>query len=304
LNATTTQAASPYQQQKNVVYAEVHGVGLIMDIFTPRETGNGLGIVEVASGGWSSDRGKIRDLSRAQVFDIFCGKGYTVFAVRPGSVSKFSASEMLDHVQRGIRWIKQRADDYGIDTARLGIMGASAGGHLASLVAVTNGRSSSDADASVAAAGIFFPPADFLDYNGRQIDPRSDDFLGQVIRQLAFPDDVGSLTDEQINQRLRDISPARRVRDDAPPFLLIHGDADPVVPLQQSRALLAALESHKVPVRLVVKEGGAHPWPTIHEEVGVMADWFDEQLGRLGSTHTPTGEATGSQVEDSPRHDP
>lgn len=85
----------PYHQQKNVVYAEVHGVGLLLDIFTPVGQSNGLGIVDVASGAYHSDRGKIRDHKRAQMFDIFCSRGYTVFAIRPGSIAKFNGPEML-----------------------------------------------------------------------------------------------------------------------------------------------------------------------------------------------------------------
>ena len=64
--------------------AKLHGVGLLMDVFTPTGEANGLGIVDVISGAWHSDRGKIRDHMRAQTFQILCAKGYTVFAVRPG----------------------------------------------------------------------------------------------------------------------------------------------------------------------------------------------------------------------------
>ena len=66
--------------------------------------------------------------------------------------------------------------------------------------------------------------------------------------------------------------------DKAPPFLIIHGDADPVVPLSQSEKLQSALKACNVPCELIVKKGGAHPWPTIHEEVQVIADWLDKQL--------------------------
>ena len=88
------------------------------------------------SGAWHSDRGKIRDHARAQVFQILCGKGYTVFAIRPGSVTKYSVPEMVSHLNEGIRWVKSHATRYGIDPDRLGLMGASACGHLASLAAV------------------------------------------------------------------------------------------------------------------------------------------------------------------------
>ncbi|HID23642.1 MAG TPA: alpha/beta hydrolase [Planctomycetaceae bacterium] len=286
LTVVVSQSAAsvgPYQRQKNVVYAEVHGIGLLMDIFVPTGHRNGLGIVDVASGAWHSDRGKLRDHEKAGVFRVFCQKGFTVFAVRPGSVTKFSALEMLDHVQRGIRWVKQHAEAYSIDPNRLGLMGASAGGHLACLAAVVGGRShastgSAATDASVRAVAAFFPPTDFLQYGEQRVDPRADDFVGRVVRRLAFPEGLEGLSDEQIHERLVQISPARRVSKNAPPFLLIHGDADILVPLQQSRVMIRALKKAEVPAELIVKKGGGHPWLSIPNEVAVMADWFSRQL--------------------------
>jgi len=271
--SATTMAEAP-RQERNVVYGEAHGVGLIMDIFTPVGDRNGLAVVDVVSGGWDAGRGKIRDHERAQVFQILCDRGYTVFAIRPGSLSRFSIPDMKAHMERGIVWVKEHADQYGIDPDRLGLMGASAGGHLASLVAVTNGRSSGDADrnrATVKAVAVFFPPTDFLDYGQG---PGS----GERIRQIALRGDAGGLTEDQIRDRLVEISPARQVTPQAPPFLLIHGTADEVVPLRQSELLQTALQDQGVSADLIVKEGGGHPWPTIHEEVAVIADWFDRQL--------------------------
>jgi acetyl esterase/lipase len=276
---------SPYVQHENVVYGETHGVGLLMDIFTPTGKSNGRGIINVISGAWHSDRGKIRDHERAQTFDILCRKGYTVFAIRPGSVSKFGVSDMLAHINDGIRWVKDHAQQYEIDPEQLGLMGASAGGHLACLAAVTavdgNGDAANSAKINgtqVKAVAVFFPPTDFLDFNGKAADARSADGLGQLVRRLAFPHGLGDVTDVAITQSLTQISPARLVTPQAPPFLLIHGDADPVVPLQQSERMLAALKQAGVPAELIVKSGGGHPWFTIHEEVQVLADWFDKQL--------------------------
>ena len=59
--------------------------GSSSDMFTPTGAKNGLAIVDIASGAWHADRGKIRDHQTAQMYTIFCSKGYTVFAVRPGS---------------------------------------------------------------------------------------------------------------------------------------------------------------------------------------------------------------------------
>jgi len=77
------------------------------------------GFVDIASGAWHSDRGKIRDHQMAQFYNIFCGKGYTVFAVRPGSRGRFTAEDMVNHVKLCIRWVKAHADEYGIDPNRI-----------------------------------------------------------------------------------------------------------------------------------------------------------------------------------------
>jgi acetyl esterase/lipase len=274
----------PFVQKQDAVYGEVDGVGLLMDVFSPTGTANGLAIIDVASGAWHSDRAKIREHMLAQTFHILCRKGYTVFAVRPGSLNRFSALEMVANVNEGIRWVKRHAGEYHIDPARLGLMGASAGGHLACLSAVTGSSEGSDksaadaASARVAAVAVFFPPTDFLDYGGRRLGTNGDGRWPQILRQLAFPRGVAGATAGETEEQIARISPARQVTANAPPFLLIHGDADPIVPLQQSQLMAGALKKAGVPAKLVVKKGGGHPWLTIHEEVQVIADWFDQQL--------------------------
>jgi acetyl esterase/lipase len=246
----------------------------VLDVFKPTAAANGIGIVDVASGAFHSDRGKIEDHRRAKMYDIFCGKGYCVFAVRPGSISKFSLGEMDKNLKQGIRWVKDHSEEYKINPDNLGICGASAGGHLASLAAVT-----ADDKSKVKAAGVFFPPTDFLDYRGAKIDAGTDvSKIDDRIKSFVYVTGRGPASGSEFVDKLTQISPARRVTDKAPPFLIIHGDADPLVPLEQSEKLVAALKSANVPVELIVKKGGGHPWPTIHEEVQVMADWFDKQL--------------------------
>src|ERR1700693_2446789 len=129
--------AVSYKQQKDVVLGEADGVGLAMDIFTPVGKRNGLAVIDVASGAWYSDRGKIRDHERGQFFQIFCSHGYTVFAIRPGSRSRFSAPEMVQNLRKGIHWVRDHAGEFGIDPDHMGLCGASAGGHLACLALVT-----------------------------------------------------------------------------------------------------------------------------------------------------------------------
>jgi len=280
-------SAFPYNQKIDVVYGEVHGTGLLMDVFTPLGTSNGLAIVDVVSGAYYSDRRKIRDHTLAQLYKIFCSRGYTVFAIRPGSRTRYTASEMDAHVKIGIRYVKQHAGDFKINPDRLGITGASAGGHLATLAAITPEEGKPDSDQPVSrhntkviAAAVFFPPTDFLDWNGK---PASFNTLGD----LLFLGGAKGRSEEEITESARLISPARLVKPPVIPFLLIHGDADAVVPLQQSEKMAEALKAGGGSPELIVKKGGGHPWPTLPEEVKIMADWFDQHLPEPKSTVPP-----------------
>ncbi len=269
----------PYERQHNVVYSETHGTGLLVDIFTPTANANGLAIIDVVSGAWHSDAGKLRDHERAQMFDIYCSRGYTVFGIRPGSVTKFSGSEMLANVKQGIRYAKSRADELGFDPDRMGIVGASAGGHLALLATVNaedGDAESKDAlkklDTRVKATAVFFPPTDFLEWGGEKPDYSS------TIGELLFNGGINGQSDEKVQAMAKSLSPLHNIPKATPPFLLIHGDADPLVPLTQSQKFVDAVNKDGGSATLIVKEGGGHPWFTINEEVAVMADWFDEQL--------------------------
>lgn len=267
-----------YTQVTNLVYAEVHGTGLLLDVFTPTGKTNGLGIVDVVSGAYHSDRRKIRDHTLAQLYRILCTHGYTVFAIRPGSKTRYTGAEMEAHVKLGIRYVKQQAGAYGIDPNRLGLTGASAGGHLAVLAAITPEAGKSEArdpmlrfDTKVAAAGVFFPPTDLLDWDGQPVNL-------EVFGELLFLGGAQGRSEAEIHERELALSPARLVKGPAVPFLLIHGDADPLVPLQQSQKMVAALKAAGGSAELIVKPGGGHPWLTLPEEVEVLAKWFDKQL--------------------------
>jgi len=273
-SARLIRAEDSYIQHQNLVYGEIHGVGLLMDIFVPKQQKNGRGVIDVVSGAYHSDRGKIRDHEQAQVYEIMCAKGFTVFAIRPGSITRFSVPEMLKNVNAGIRWVKEHAAEYGIDPNRLGLMGASAGGHLATLAMVT-----ADDATRVKAVAVFFPATDFLDWNGKRLDQTPEGGISKRALAFAFPPgEREGKKAEDVAEALAAISPARLVKSGLPPYLTIHGDADTTVPLQQSQKMVEALKAQGNSAELIVKPGGEHPWPTIFEEVAVIGDWFLERL--------------------------
>ena len=282
--AAAAGAEEPYTQEKDVVIADVGGLGLPMDIFRPTGKANGLGIIDVASGAWFSNRAKINDHRMAQFYSIFCSKGYTVFAVRPGSVSHFTGLEMVANVKTAIRYVKQHASDYDIDPERLGLAGASAGAHLAALatVMVEPAKPGSIDPAKlhstrVGAVGIFFPPTNFLEWGEEGLP----DF--ERIGALLFAGGVGGHSEDEVLAEARKVSPALNVNGNTPPFIIWHGDADPLVPLQQSEFFVEKLKEAGTDIDFHVKPGGGHPWLTIAEEVAHIADWFDVKLGAVAA---------------------
>lgn len=280
-----------YNRQEDVVYGRKHGMALTMDVFTPKENANGAGLVWVISASWRSSHEAIRP----QRAEEFLKRGYTVFAVVHGSQPRFSIPEMVQDLHRAVRFVRSRAAEYHIDSERIGIFGASAGGHLSLMMATAGEKGDPEAkdpidrqSSRVQAVACFFPPTDFLNYGatGRVMLGRRP--AGSTSRPAfefrEFDNESKTfvtVTDEQkILEIGRQISPAQHVSPDDPPLWIMHGDADPLVPLQQSELIVAKLKEAGVTAELVVKPGGAHPWPGIDKDFPLLADWFDKYLAK------------------------
>lgn len=277
-----TEPTKPYRQTMNVVFAEAHGIGLLMDVFTPATSegpGRGRGIICVASGGWTSDRTMVQNYESGGVFAALCERGYTVFAVRPGSLTAFTVEQMLDHLSASIRYIKAHASEFSVDPARLGLIGVSAGGHLTCLSAARPLAADPEApdmearwDTGVQAAVAFCPPTDFLDWNGTKYG------LDLMEWRLIPRNGVFGMSTQEIDEAVAAISPARLPWSGAPPLLLVHGDADELVPLQQSTSLAESLQNAGADVHLEIVPGAIHSWDLVIGGLDAMASWFDRWL--------------------------
>ena len=288
--AQAEEAPPELTRQRDVIYGRKAGLALTMDVVTPKWGGNGVGLIFVASGGWYSDPCFINPI----FFHEFLRRGYTVFAVVHGSQPKFTVPEILEDMHRAVRFVRYHARDYHVDPERLGVFGASAGGHLALMLGTAGARGDPEAtdrvdrvSSRVQAAACFFPPTDFLNWGrpGREHVCRSfpppftaafdyHDYNPQ--RAIYVP-----ITDQRrLREIARQVSPITHVTADDAPTLIIHGDKDELVPLQQSESIVAKFKEVGVPAKLIVKPGAGHGWLTILEDLKPMADWFDKYLAK------------------------
>src|ERR1700681_2819886 len=171
-----------FKRTEDVIYARKFGTALTLDVFQPDKP-NGVGIIFMVSGGFFSSHEAINP----GFYRPLLQRGYTVFAVVHGSQPKFIITEIEQDIHRAVRFIRHNAARYGIDPNRLGLTGASAGGHL-SLTMATQGspgdeaaKDSVDRESSeVQCAACFFPPTDFLNYG----QPREDAVGVGILKQF------------------------------------------------------------------------------------------------------------------------
>jgi acetyl esterase/lipase len=288
LTTTAVARAQPPQRTRDVIYGRKYGLALTMDVFRPAKA-NGVGLIFLVSGRYESSP----DAIVPELGAAFFQRGYTAFAVVHGSQPKFTVPEIVEDVHRAVRFIRYHAKDYGIDPDRLGVSGASSGGLLSLLQGTTGGPGDPKAkdpvdraSSKVQCVACFYPATDFLNYG-----KKDNELLDITVHPPSFRavyDDhrfdpktalFERITDkDEIRNIKRKISPIYHVTKESAPTLIIHGDKDELVPIQQSELILAKFEELGVPARLVVKEGAGHGWFTLPRDLPKLADWFDEHL--------------------------
>src|SRR5437867_3770798 len=152
------------RRTNGLVYGQRHGRNLTLDVVRPANP-NGVGVLLMVSGGWKSSAGSFRPWMAAALFR----RGYTVFAVYHVSQPEATVMEITEDVNRAVRYVRHHAREYGVDPARLGVTGGSAGGHLSLMLATRGGPGLAAAgdpieteSSAVQAVAIFYPVTDLL----------------------------------------------------------------------------------------------------------------------------------------------
>ncbi len=225
----------------DVPYCASEGMSQTMDVFFPAAGGPWPALVYVHGGSWMYG-----DKSEAGMFaHRMTADGYLVVSVNYRLYPAGRFPDMIEDVKCAIRSLRAHADQLNLDPDRIAAAGSSAGGHLVSLLGTTDASvgwdvgeypdQSSRVQAVIAIAAVTdltqnFPNADI-----------------EAMRLVGF-------SEENISQA----SPVAHVTPDDPPFLLIHGDRDTVVPYEQSQLMYGRLLDMNVPTQLVIVHNAGH----------------------------------------------
>jgi acetyl esterase/lipase len=233
-----------------------------LDIYAPAAApprGGRPCVLAIHGGGWRGGNKRDYGPMAARLVE----HGYVVAAVdyKLSGPSAPSWPVNIEDLRAAVRWLRGHAAAYGVDPARIAVMGASAGGHLAALLATCpetpsagsqppRGQASTTEPAAtsarVQAVIDFYGPSDLTALAAASPYARTSMALYLGGRPGDVPD------------RYAAASPACHVTRDTPPMLLIHGDADRLVPLDQSRRLAAALDAEGIAHGLIVVPGARH----------------------------------------------
>jgi acetyl esterase/lipase len=221
----------------DVIYGEADGIPLLLDICMPVKSDQPLPVIMfIHGGGWRfGDKAASGGLTNR----TFAKFGFVTCSVNHRLTTEAPFPAQIHDVKAAVRWLRGNASEYNIDPERIGVWGHSSGGHLSALLGLSydtpelEGNSGSPGYSSrVQAVCTSAAPTDILQMGGWHNAPGSPEahLVGSTFH-YERPD----LTDK--------INPINYIREDAPPFLVIHGDQDVIVPVNQSNLLFDALEN-------------------------------------------------------------
>jgi len=244
-----------------------------LDLYLPKAGTNLPLIIWIHGGAW-------RTGSKEQGVPItYLTQGYAVASInyRLSQHAKFPAQ--IQDCKAAVRWLRAHAAQYRLAPHRFAAWGSSAGGHLAALLG-TAGHTRGfdvgphlDQSSAVQAVVDYFGPTDFLQMDAHRLpngmrhdvlDSPESELIGGPIHQLK--------------DKVTQANPVAYVTSNAPPFLIVHGDQDPLVPHHQSQLLATALQKASVPVTFYTVKGGGHGGFTDPEVARLTRDFLARTL--------------------------
>lgn len=245
--------ADPVLRSNDIEYAHVDGRALALDLYRPESADAAPLVVWIHGGAW--ERGSKDDMPLEALVDHRFAIASLDF--RPASAARFPGQ--VHDIKAAIRFLRAAAARYGYDATRIGILGASSGAHLAALVGTTNGDAAlegalgehRDASSTVHAIVSYFGAT-----NLTTILSQSTPF-GLGVREPALRRLLGALPDDTV-ELARLASPVFHVGPTDPPLLLLHGDQDPQMPINQAHELHGAYAKVGLDVQFQVIHGAAH----------------------------------------------
>jgi acetyl esterase/lipase len=286
--------AFQYDHEKDVVYGYKDGMALVMDVFAPVVARNAGGVILVMAGGMNSSPIWSHQAADRPDVQSLMGAGYTVFAVAHSSRPKYTVDDIRGDLPRAVRFIRHHAARFGVDPQRLGIMGHSSGAQMSLLTAAAPPPANVDAadpvdreSSRVQAVVAYYPAVDMLNF-GQPNTTILQHFRSQGRESAATFDfhiwdpETGRferVVDPEVRSEFfRRNSPLTHTTSEHPPVLIFHGEADELVPIQQSELLTQRLREVGVPHKLIVAQGRGHGWPPVEAYQAEVLEWFGEHL--------------------------
>jgi acetyl esterase/lipase len=246
--------------QHDIEYASVGDLPLKLDLYLPNRKVRAPLIVWVHGGAWRSGSKKGMPLSK------LVEDGYPIASVDYPLSTQAKFPAQIHDIKAAIRFLRGHGEQWHLPTKKIVVAGDSAGGHLAALVGVSNGNSELEGDVgndrnqSSDVQGImsFYGAANLITIL-KQSTPH-----GLEVRVPALDLLLGGQP-EAVPELARLASPVFHVNGHAPPLLLLHGDQDPQMPVNQALELCGTYQKANAPVQLEIVPGAGHGGPMFYD---------------------------------------
>lgn len=272
--ATSLSLAAPEPFKKEgIEFATPDGVSLLLDLHLPESVESPPLIMWIHGGGWKGGTRKNCKLRWA------VSHGYAVASIEYRLSDEAIFPAQIHDCKGALRWLRANAGKYGYNAERVVVGGSSAGGHLAALMGTSGdvealeGKTGGNLDQSSRVQGVidYYGPTDFV-HRVKTQPSKGEDPKGSVYRLF------GGKNSERIDQ-IKLGSPVTHLSQDDPPFLILHGEEDKTVYLDQSELFHAACEQTEVPSQLLIFPDKGHGWKTPQggEREAILASlkrWF------------------------------